>query len=89
MNTWEQCKNYGLVKIVDHYENKFIYLHHGPNSNDRVAVRGQDIIQHNMIVENAMWQGNNLIITGRNKLRGYDGERMTAIVNDFAVIKWV
>lgn len=81
---WERCKEYGLVKLVNHYENKYIRLHYGPNVDEYMDVRGQDMIQYNMIVENAMWQGDNLIITGRT----YNGGTKTAIVNDFAVVRW-
>lgn len=87
-NKWERCKKYGLVKLINVYENKDIKLHYGPNVDEYVDVRGQDMIKHNMIVENAIWQGDNLIITGRNKLRGHDG-MLTAIVNDFTVVKWI
>jgi len=56
MSNWEQCRNYGLIQI----ENNNIRLYYNPYS---YYLAGNPLF---LQVQDATWQGNNLI------LKGYD-----------------
>lgn len=65
---WERCKNYGLTDIdtvsnnVKIYYNQFEYVIAGTPPH--------------ILIESANWQGDNLIVRGRNR----HGEQKTVIV---------
>lgn len=59
MNNWEQCRNYGLVRI-DPCNDNVVLLYYNQYS---YVIAGSPMWLH---VEDAYWQGNNLM------LRGYD-----------------
>lgn len=70
MATWEQCRNYGLIKILPSGALQLYYDRHyfltAPNPNAM------------MTVESAMWQGNTILIRGRNQY----GEPMCYMLRD-------
>jgi len=56
MNNWEQCRNYGLVQIERH--NNTIKLYYNQFS---YCLAGNPLFLN---VEDAYWQGENLILRG-------------------------
>jgi hypothetical protein len=57
MNNWEQCRNYGVIRMGAHntvllYYNQFSY-----------SIAGNPMFLH---VEDACWQGQHLILRGKD-----------------------
>jgi hypothetical protein len=57
MNNWEQCRNYGLVQI----DNNVIRLYYNPYS---YHLAGNPL---SFYVNDAYWQGDNLILRGTDQ----------------------
>lgn len=67
--SWERCKSYGLTRI-DHVSNNVrIYY-------DQFQYEIAGTPPH-ILIESASWQGDNLIVRGRNR----HGEQKTLILN--------
>jgi len=63
MKTWEDCRNYGLIKIQPDGSLRLYY-----DMYNFLLISNPDF----MIVESAIWQGNHIFVTGRNQ---YDEPR--------------
>jgi hypothetical protein len=68
---WEQCRNFGLIQIDP--INNTIKLYYGPNG-WRLAGN-----PNFLIIENAIWQGENLLVRGTDAY----GNSLVYVMNDF------
>ena len=68
---WEQCRNFGLIKIDPN--NNTILLYYGPYG-WRLAGN-----PNFLTIENAIWQGENLLIRGTDDY----GNSLVYVMNDF------
>lgn len=69
---WEHCRNYGLIRI-DPVNDNDVILYYDPYS---YMFAGSPAWLH---VEDARWQGNNLIVRGRDK----NGFAMVYVMDGF------